>query len=893
MHVGFGKLKTQRKLTHGSKVRRSSPKLKPCWFMVGVMVSLALLMSCSGSGGGGGGGAEAVAGFEVPDEISVVPPAEDAEGHTTATSNLSLKASLKSLARAAADAGTDYSEAKTSKYVEEHTLEQFEIIEQVLQAINQTHYADAENIDNGPYKSIIAWEDEQNGIDVKQLEPWIVISEYIEEDGQDVLRVRAWIEEQEEDETLLVKAEFKIYESATKNADGSYQDYGVWELNVKFDDDAEDFFAASASVGPDGEAIIKLHESFLEDFGFDEDLELPAVMKAIMYRSDTTGYGKVYHPDWDSLWGPDFDPSDLVELPHMEAIYAYNSSYLAVQNEDDDDPQYKDRSDVVEMTHRYGIYDAETGDDVMKTKSFGFPIKYTLNGLTRHAYYGAWQGRHQIWTHGEGDAIPEGTEVSRQDFGSDEEPETYTVGPTFNGVLVKRTYVDASLNDIKNIPVEIWINQDYSLLYNAGDQKWYHCDNVNWQVNPIECLSTAVDFAAEIGFASLIVEETNNRKHVNINGWDNNLEQNIQFVYALASDGDVPQDGFYEAVEEMGDYGSRMVLKDDPVTPISPGDVPQLWIYIGGSIYVEWDGDGWVEKELENFNENTWTPEFGPNDKAYNLPENQELYINMQGVNYVVRKDADGTTVKMELQTAVNPDNVAEIVPDNTIFSDPWNPDTSSTFELVTDPDDDNYLMLVYLTVSEFDDQNGVSVGDIATNVWGIETTYEGDDEPTAFNWEYSESGGWGSVTYLLNSDESYKLLDDPMRFNSIEAENNAGDTKTLALQFDGWMMGLPQMYDELGKNNWTMTPTIADKIINLPTGTALTESDTGDQYLLKPLDISQFLTLVTDTTGLDLPDISQAEDVDLDSVPDYVEHGMGDMPDVTTIKYSEGILVE
>ena len=41
---------------------------------------------------------------------------------------------------------------------------------------------------------------------------------------------------------------------------------------------------------------------------------------------------------------------DVVELPHMEAIYAYNSSYLAVQNEDDDDPQYKDRSDVVEMT---------------------------------------------------------------------------------------------------------------------------------------------------------------------------------------------------------------------------------------------------------------------------------------------------------------------------------------------------------------------------------------------------------------------------------------------------------------------------------------------------------------------------------------------------------------
>jgi hypothetical protein len=89
------------------------------------------------------------------------------------------------------------------------------------------------------------------------------------------------------------------------------------------------------------------------------------------------------------------------------------------------------------------------------------------------------------------------------------------------------------------------------------------------------------------------------------------------------------------------------------------------------------------------------------------------------------------------------------------------------------------------------------------------------------------------------------------------------------------------------------MTAKISDKIINLPTGTELTDSNSGDQYLLKPLNISQFLILLDDTTGLDLPDISQAEDVDLDTVPDYVEHEMGDIPDVTTVKYSEGNLVE
>ena len=40
-------------------------------------------------------------------------------------------------------------------------------------------------------------------------------------------------------------------------------------------------------------------------------------------------------------------------------------------------------------------------------------------------------------------------------------------------------------------------------------------------------------------------------------------------------------------------------------------------------------------------------------------------------------------------------------------------------------------------------------------------------------------------------------------------------------------------------------------------------------------------------------PDLTQADTVDLNTVPDYVEHGMGDMPDVTVVKYSEGVLVE
>ena len=236
-------------------------------------------------------------------------------------------------------------------------------------------------------------------------------------------------------------------------------------------------------------------------------------------------------------------------------------------------------------------------------------------------------------------------------------------------------------------------------------------------------------------------------------------------------------------------------------------------------------------------------------------------------------------------------------MPAGTVFQDPWNPDASSTYEFITDPADGKYLLLVYKTIGDNDrDQNGdpgegVEVGGVVGSVWGIETTFAGDSEPTAFNWEYSADGGNGNVTYLKNSDGSYKLLDDPMRFDIITAQNGAGKTKSLALQYDGWMMGLPDMYNELGKNNWNISDKIADKIINLPAGTHVTDSVSGTEYLLKPLETSQFLSPTNAVDGL--PDITLGESVDLSTVPDFVEHGMGDTPTGVQLLYSEGIAVD
>lgn len=159
----------------------------------------------------------------------------------------------------------------------------------------------------------------------------------------------------------------------------------------------------------------------------------------------------------------------------------------------------------------------------MKSKSFGFPIYWIANsGMIKRAYYGAWQGRHELWTQ-DGTPVAEGTQVTRKDFNPDSTPETYTVGRTFNGILSKRTYVEASLNDIKDIPVELWIDNQYNLMYNAGT--WYHCPQIDWEAFPPACAVTPIDFDAETGFASLVVGAYDNRKNVNISGWDAVAEQ--------------------------------------------------------------------------------------------------------------------------------------------------------------------------------------------------------------------------------------------------------------------------------------------------------------------------------------------------------------------------------
>jgi len=119
-------------------------------------------------------------------------------------------------------------------------------------------------------------------------------------------------------------------------------------------------------------------------------------------------------------------------------------------------------------------------------------------------------------------------------------------------------------------------------------------------------------------------------------------------------------------------------------------------------------------------------------------------------------------------------------------------------------------------------------------------------------------------------------------------------------------MHGLPDLYNELSKNNWQMSQTVADKVINIPAGTVVTGTDANStEYYVKPLEISVFLNEVTDTqitgAGGTVPDLASAASVDLSTgLPTYVtpDPVMGDLPTKADgsdldVKYSEGKPVE
>ena len=875
--------------------------------VLALALSLAFVGLVSGCGGGGttvasttpGSGSQTpapttTAGIALPQEVSAI----SVNNGTATAQAMGLQARLMAVAQAAASlpAGSDYNTAITSKFIDEPALSVFDIIDTILKAVAQTHYADPANVNAGPYKAMVAWYDDNKGQTVKQMQSWTIDSKMV--NGENVVSV--WPDGQ----GMPGSVQVTIDKAPTQAADGSYTDYGKWTIAASFDQSGQYYFEASADTDANGMTVLTINQKQQDHVG---NYPVTDVIKAVVHKTDTSGYGQVHMPDYEAC-----DPGALAPgatnpcasgtVPEFKIEYAYNQDSMTYEKFDASgnlvpgSQIFKDRDNPVAMVYQYGVFDA-SGNDVQKSKSFGFPVTYTDgSGNTQQAYYGSWQGLHQLWSNG-GSTVADGTTVTRADVMPGQTAPTFTV-KSFAGDLARRTMVSSDISQLQGIPVQAFLNQNLTLIYDGTNSVWDECVNPDWTTSPMSC-GSKVDFTSSLGE---LATDPSGQKMVNINGWDQAAGTAVQYGYSGGS--------FYSM--DMSGMMSQ--------TAMTPQDGDVLNVNIGGNIYIEYTGNfdastdnsGWVQKSVTSIDQNTMMPTFDDSaDAPFDFAQGARYELNNNGASFIVERTASAGvatdyTTSMEAQTIANPTNATTVVPAGTVFKQSWdNSADATTYTFDTTPGDANYMMLVYGHVSQQDQQSGHTAGDVVTDGgWGLfaydtngQQLLDANGNPILYNWQYaSGQNAYGAATYLVNADGTYKLLDDPIAFQSLQLTTGGGQTLNFSLQFDGYMHGLPDMHQQLQQNNDKMTPDIAAKVVNIPAGTqALDEA--GNVYYIKPLQTGVTLPIVTQAditaAGKTVPDLTLASQVDLSTIPAFVNPNLSATAPAATLKYVEGNAVQ
>ncbi len=793
-----------------------------------------------GGGGGSGGGGAAVSGIAVPTEISAIP-----------TSSGGGAGAQKARASAAVAAATDYDAAPVRRYVNERALAQFDILNTIFQAMGQTHYADAENIGAGPYKSMVSWVEEQG----KQVIPWVVDSTMEREGTADVNVVKVWMRQSMGDGQLhLIRVTVRIYQAPTRNADGSYADYGVWKLHAKFaDDPAQGFFVAEASRGTAGETVILLSQ---HDWSGE-------VTRGVLHKSATSGYGKVSFPDWEACNG-----GGCTGTPPLATVtYVYDASRVSLRKEPASGPvqeAVKDRTAPVMVANRYGLFEAVSGDEAARHfgKTFGFPFRYAAaGGGEGWGSYGAWQGRHQIWVNGA--ALPAGTPVTRADVPSGQTAPVFTTSRRYVGTLTRRTLEPGTLEALQGAVVNTWENRQLTMGFDGA--AWSVCLDAQWSnAGPPTCGSTLTLAEAELG--QVLPGPGDTTRSAWLNACGNSGCYQVGFKPSGSKGA-----GLYLATP--GTNGPPAVTD----TPFNATAGANVGGGLNGQLWIVWDGTGWLRKEVVSFDPANGSVELGSNDQAFTFPQGADYYLNRNGASYVVRLDGAAYTVKFERQTAANPANVAALVPAGAVFRRAWG-DTSADMTFDADPASGTFLGLL---------QGGVLVaqGEHALRAW-----VGGVQQADQYSWDYpgDPSQSWAAQQFLIDGSGALRLLDDPIQLRPVSLADGSGVSVSYALAFDGnWVNGLPNVWSDLQATGYQMTPEIAAKVVLIPDG-QLVADGADNAYLFKALEVQEYLPVVP---GATLADLGNAAALSLDALPAFVDGGLGAEPAVP-LKYSEGVAV-
>jgi hypothetical protein len=429
------------------------------------------------------------AAFKVAEKISVVDAKNGGSG---------LIQPLRFGVPADVPADSDYETDETFTFVEEHSVEAFKTINEILCMAAQTKYESFLNV--GPYKALVdsaqcesdkddassadGEGSQSSGASQPDYMEWTVVSR--RKDNASPHIVEVWVHEEEEGEyepPMLIFAKMTITESAS-----AANPYGIFVMNFE----AHPLGAATgdfARVGTeqfDGEPMFKGYMKterdasgdvllkFISKDGGESDEQFQE--RATLNRHATGGRGTTsVHFEFDG---------------HVEDAtfnIAFTDDYFL--RDEGGTQTCLDRNDFDETAWRYGLYDATTGERVSPRS--GFPVKVIQDGKT---YYG-WIGYWGMWfpeevTLGNGDT------VYRTEFGGGEENATPLQVFVAQGKLRKHTRRLLTLADVKNVPMDWWNeDQNYRLSWDgASFQKLatFNRENGTWQdLEPNETLSLA------------------------------------------------------------------------------------------------------------------------------------------------------------------------------------------------------------------------------------------------------------------------------------------------------------------------------------------------------------------------------------------------------------------
>ncbi len=879
-----------------------SQRASGTWRRYGLMLAVATFatMLSVACGGGSGGSSTSTGtevfgtqGIELPSEVSAVSSTTGVAGAEGIMSLLRPRA-YGTMAAADLPDTSDYHTIIVRKFVEVRALEVFDILADIFDAVRQTHYED--HVGDGWYKCMVAFKDTGgDGANQTRLEDWYINSRMFDTGTGSENRVQIKMKSNNGPGggAELIRVETIIREAPTRNSDDTLADMGDWEIKAIFS--GTNYFHATASVLEGGESQVTLEESFTMEEGPGGG-SIEEHTRAVIIRSATDGYGVVEYNDWQSCMGPcEGSP------PTVEVSFAYNENYLTIQPAGGDSTSY-DRNDDHELVHRYALFDSTTGTDIEKSKNFGFPVR-TESG--QHGWYGAWQDRHELWL--DGQAATSGTSVTRDGLPPEQTPPTYTT-KRFSGAMNRVDLVQGSMDQLDGVTAEIHIWNDYRLRWNAAETRWDLCVGFDG----FGGCETESDFTSKLPVLQMPGEK--DRFWVNVHGCNEGEPGQwscTDYVYDT--------DGFYLAT--FGQNGPEST--GTPLDTGSLSDGAELWASVGGQGYIEYTGEfsgptsttGWVQKTLLDFDQDTWTPSFSTTgDSEFQFEMGREYFVNQRGSNLRVTRVAENDNaadyaVYMEAHKVAKPvADLSAVIADGAQLVDGWDQEGSSKYVLNTTTTADNYLLLEYAVLSERDEGDGKSVGDVVTqDMWGLRV--DGDESPISeavlYNWEYQgENDGWGGVTYLVDGEGDYVLLDEPLRFEAIALastddlvqERAENEWISYALTFDGWLQGVPDPWFELQRIGFEGSdiPAVLAKNVRIPDGTLLTSSSDSTTYYIKAVDVGIFLGFVTAFPNGEQPSLSPAATIDLETdLPDFVAPTLDTtIPTDAELLYVEGIPV-